>query len=99
MAISQVLEKWKSRLDQSQADTQLVQVQVCAEIHQLVSYKSKYALRYKYMCTDFNAAKRPDTQHIMDRLGATKSADESATETGASSSSVTQVIKLRQKSS
>uniref|UniRef100_A0A8R7QAI0 Protein kinase domain-containing protein n=1 Tax=Triticum urartu TaxID=4572 RepID=A0A8R7QAI0_TRIUA len=73
--IDNVLEKWKSRLDQSQADTQLVQVQVCAEI--------------AIECTDFNPAKRPDTQHIMDRLGATKSADESATETGAKIQQVT----------
>ncbi|KAF7045610.1 hypothetical protein CFC21_054692 [Triticum aestivum] len=71
--IDNILERWRSRLEKSQGDKQLVQVRVCAEI--------------AIECADFNPAKRPDTQHIIDRLGATRNADEFATETGASSSS------------
>lgn len=67
--IDNVLESWGNRLDQSHLDTQLVQVRVCAEV--------------AMECTDFNPAKRPDTQDIIDRLGATQNADEFATEIGA----------------
>lgn len=71
--IDNVLERWRSRLDKSQEDKQLVQVRVCTEI--------------AIECTDFNPAKRPDAHHIIDRLDATRNADEFATETEASSSS------------
>ena len=60
-------------MDKSQEDKQLVQVRVCTEI--------------AIECTDFNPAKRPDAHHIIDRLGATRNADEFATETEANSSS------------
>jgi hypothetical protein len=73
MAILQVLERWRNRLEKSQRDTQLVQVRVCTEI--------------AIDCTNFNPEKRPDIQHIIDRLGATKNVDKSATKIGASSSS------------
>lgn len=72
--VDNVLERWRRKLDKTQGSTQLVQVQVCTEIG--------------IECTDFDPVKRPDTQHIVHRLGATKSVCESATETGASSSSL-----------
>uniref|UniRef100_A0ACD5X2Y4 Uncharacterized protein n=2 Tax=Avena sativa TaxID=4498 RepID=A0ACD5X2Y4_AVESA len=71
--IDTVLERWRNRLEKSQRATQLVQVQVCTEI--------------AIDCTDFNPEKRPDIQHIIDRLRATKNADKSGAEIGASSSS------------
>lgn len=64
MAISQVLKSWRNRLDKTERDTQLVQLRVCTEI--------------AIQCTDFNPAKRPDIEHITDRLGATKSVGESS---------------------
>lgn len=60
-------------MEESQGDTQLVQIRVCTEI--------------AIECCDFNPAKRPDMQDIIDRLGATPNADVFATETGSSSSS------------
>ncbi|XP_037438969.1 receptor-like protein kinase ANXUR2 isoform X1 [Triticum dicoccoides] len=74
---NQVLERWRYRLEKSHGDTQLVQVQVCTEI--------------AIECCDFNPAKRPDMQDIIDRLGATQNVDEFAAETGCSSSSVPKV--------
>ncbi|CAM0948543.1 unnamed protein product [Alopecurus aequalis] len=71
--VDNVLERWRNRLEKTQGDTKLSQVRVCTEI--------------AIQCTDFDPAKRPDTQNIIDRLGATKSVDESATETVVSSSS------------
>lgn len=70
--VDNVLERWRNRLEKKQEDTQLLQVRVCTEI--------------AIQCTDFNPAKRPDTLSILDRLGATRSADESDTENGACSS-------------
>jgi hypothetical protein len=65
-------------LEKTKGDIQLVQVRVCTEI--------------AIQCTDSDPSKRPDTQHVVDRLVATKSADESPAETGpGSSSSVSQV--------
>lgn len=76
--IDNVLERWINRLEKPQRDTQLLQVRVCTEI--------------AIDCTDFNPEKRPDIQHIIDRLGATKNADDPVTGSGAiSSSSVAQV--------
>ncbi|CAM0885207.1 unnamed protein product [Alopecurus aequalis] len=71
--IANVLERWRNRLEKTQGDTQLSQVRACTEI--------------AIQCTDSDPSKRPDTQQIVDRLGTTKSANESAAETGPSSSS------------
>lgn len=61
-------------LEKPQGDAQLVQVRVCIQI--------------AVECIDSDPAKRPDAQHIIDRLGETRSAVESATtEAGASSTS------------
>ncbi|XBI06998.1 hypothetical protein VPH35_134958 [Triticum aestivum] len=71
--IDNALERWRSRLEKSLGDKQLVQVRVYTEI--------------AIECANLNPAKRLHIQHIIDRLGATRNADEFATETGASSSS------------
>ena len=60
-------------MEKSLGDKQLVQVRVYTEI--------------AIECANLNPAKRLHIQHIIDRLGATRNADEFATETGASSSS------------
>ncbi|VAH87397.1 unnamed protein product [Triticum turgidum subsp. durum] len=64
--VANVIERWSNRLEKSQPDTQLEQVQVCTEI--------------VIECSDFNPARRPDTNNIINRLRATKNADEFATE-------------------
>lgn len=64
MAISQVCESWINRLEKTERETQLVQLRVCTEI--------------AIECTDFNPVKRPDIEHIIDKLRAAKSAEESA---------------------
>ncbi|XP_048527347.1 disease resistance protein RGA2-like isoform X2 [Triticum urartu] len=71
--IDKVLGRWRNKLEKTQGDTQLVQVRVCTEI--------------AIECIDSDPAKRPDIQHIVNRLGETRSEVKSATETGASSSS------------
>jgi hypothetical protein len=48
-------------LEKSQRDVQLEQVRVCAEIG--------------IECTNFNPAKRPDMQHIVNRLDETETMD------------------------
>ncbi|KAM0846418.1 hypothetical protein ACQ4PT_055683 [Festuca glaucescens] len=60
--IDNVVERWRYRLEKTWGETQLVQVRVCTEI--------------AIQCTDSDPAKRPDTQHIIDRLGSTKSAND-----------------------
>uniref|UniRef100_A0ACD5ZGI7 Uncharacterized protein n=1 Tax=Avena sativa TaxID=4498 RepID=A0ACD5ZGI7_AVESA len=52
--VDKVVESWSDMLEQSQSDVQMEQVQVCAEIGM--------------ECIDFNPKKRPDTQHIINRL-------------------------------
>ncbi|EMS51104.1 Cysteine-rich receptor-like protein kinase 15 [Triticum urartu] len=64
--VANVIERWSNRLEKSQPDTQLEQVRVCTEI--------------AIECSDFNPARRPDTNNIINRLRATKNADEFATE-------------------
>ncbi|CAM0948563.1 unnamed protein product [Alopecurus aequalis] len=66
--VDNVLDRWRNRLDKSQGDKQLEEVRVCIDI--------------AIQCTDFNPVKRPDIKHIIGRLGATKMADESNSETG-----------------
>lgn len=52
--VDKVVESWSSRLEKSQIEVQLEQVRVCAELG--------------IECTNFNPEKRPDTQHIINRI-------------------------------
>ncbi|KAF7033599.1 hypothetical protein CFC21_044683 [Triticum aestivum] len=52
--IDMVVESWSDMVEKSHSDVQMEQVRICAEI--------------AIECIDFNAAKRPDTQHIISRL-------------------------------
>ncbi|CAM0958877.1 unnamed protein product [Alopecurus aequalis] len=60
--VDNVVKSWSNILEKSKRDGQLEQVRVCAEI--------------AIECTDLNPMKRPDTQHIIDRLDRTKTMDE-----------------------
>ncbi|CAM0878602.1 unnamed protein product [Alopecurus aequalis] len=60
--IEEVVEIWSKSLEKLESKVQLEQVRVCAEIG--------------IECTNFDPAKRPDTQHIIDRLHETESMDE-----------------------
>uniref|UniRef100_A0ACD5XWB9 Uncharacterized protein n=1 Tax=Avena sativa TaxID=4498 RepID=A0ACD5XWB9_AVESA len=52
--VENVLENWRNRLDRSVGQKQLEQLRVCAEI--------------AVECIEFNPAKRPDPQNVIDRL-------------------------------
>uniref|UniRef100_A0ACD5ZPN6 Uncharacterized protein n=1 Tax=Avena sativa TaxID=4498 RepID=A0ACD5ZPN6_AVESA len=52
--VDKVVESWSNMLEKSRSKVQLEQVRVCLEIG--------------IECTNFNPAKRPDTEHIISRL-------------------------------
>ncbi|XP_044985746.1 probable disease resistance protein At1g61300 isoform X1 [Hordeum vulgare subsp. vulgare] len=56
--IDDVLESWRNKLRESQWGMQLKQIRLCTEIG--------------IECLDVNRANRPDTSHIIDRLGETE---------------------------
>ena len=55
--VDDVLQSWRNKLGKSPEDTQLKQIRLCTELG--------------IMCIDGNQANRPDTSHIINRLGET----------------------------
>ncbi|KAF7068777.1 hypothetical protein CFC21_074509 [Triticum aestivum] len=78
--VHNVLESWMNKLGKSQQDTQLKQIRLCTELG--------------IECTDGKQANRPDTTHIITRLGETENA---YIITGVSSSTVPQVERTLEK--
>ncbi|XP_051179805.1 uncharacterized protein [Lolium perenne] len=74
--VENILESWSNRLDNSDGETQLEQVRVCAEVGK--------------ECTEYNPAMRPDPQSIIKKLDESESTN-GPTEDAVSSSSVEQV--------
>ncbi|KAF7026424.1 hypothetical protein CFC21_038529 [Triticum aestivum] len=60
-AVDNVVGSWSNVMGKSQSNVQLEQVRVCAEIG--------------IECTNFNPAKRPDTQYVINRLAETETID------------------------
>uniref|UniRef100_A0ACD5YHJ8 Uncharacterized protein n=2 Tax=Avena sativa TaxID=4498 RepID=A0ACD5YHJ8_AVESA len=76
--VENVLENWRNRLDKSEGQKQLEQLRVCAEI--------------AVECIEFNPAKRPDPQNVIDRLQEVEITYGSIASTGVASTSVAQVL-------
>ncbi|VAI55683.1 unnamed protein product [Triticum turgidum subsp. durum] len=72
--VENVLNMWRNLSQKSQGDIHLEQVRPCMEI--------------AIECTDFNPAKRPSTECILDRLNETESKGRSIETSGSTSSAV-----------